>query len=379
MATAFDPIDLGRHRLRSRIVMAPMSRSRAYGPAALPGPSTATYYRQRASAGLIVSEGIQPSPVARGYPATPGLYSPAQVDAWRTVTDAVHAAGGTIFAQLMHAGRIGHPSLLPDGLIPVGPSPITADAQVFTPQGPRPCVEPRELTEADIAATIQDFTTAACNAVAAGFDGVELHGANGFLLHQFLSAQSNTRTDAWGGSVANRIRFPIEVATAVAGAIGADRVGIQLSPGNPYNGMVEQDCPQTYGALATALDGIGLAYLGLAEGPDRALTRKLRGIWSGVFLLNPHTAPRPTGLPELDLVTDGTTDLLSFGSLFLANPDLPHRLALGGPFNPADPSTYYGGDDHGYTDYPTLDQTQTQTQDREQAAGPAPLRARTVP
>ena len=369
MATAFDPIDLGRHRLRNRIVMAPMSRSRAYGPAALPGPSTAAYYRQRATAGLIVSEGIQPSPVARGYPATPGLYSAEQVDAWREVTDEVHAAAGTIFAQLMHAGRIGHPSLLPDGLTPVAPSPVTADAQVFTPQGPRPCVEPRELTDADVTATIQDFATAARNAVAAGFDGVELHGANGFLIHQFLSARSNTRTDGWGGSVTDRIRFPVEVAMAVAGEIGPDRVGIQLSPGNPYNGMVEQDCPQTYGALVTALDGIGLAYLGLAEGPDRELTRQLRGIWSGVFLLNPFTAPRSTGLPELDLVQDGSTDLLSFGSLFLANPDLPRRLAQGGPFNPADPSTYYGGGDHGYTDYPTLDE----------AVEPAPLRARSGP
>ncbi|MHA6763785.1 alkene reductase [Streptacidiphilus sp. PAMC 29251] len=355
MATVFDPIDLGGRRLPNRIVMAPMSRSRAYGPAACPGPSTAAYYRQRASAGLIITEGIQPSAVARGYPATPGLYSPEQIRAWRAVTDEVHQAGGTIFAQLMHAGRIGHPSLLPDGLTPVAPSPIAAAAQVFTAEGPQPCVEPRELTGAEIEATVQDFAAAARNAIAAGFDGVELHGANGFLIHQFLSAHSNARTDGWGGSVPARIRFAVEVTLAVVGAIGADRVGIQLSPGNPYNDMVEQDLPGTYGPLVSALDGFGLAYLSLTEGADRELTRELRRIWSGVLLLNPFTAPRSTGLPELGLVEDGTTDLLSFGSLFLANPDLPRRLAAGGPFNAADPSTFYGGDDRGYTDYPSLE------------------------
>jgi N-ethylmaleimide reductase len=355
MPTAFDPIDLGGRRLPNRIVMAPMSRSRAYGPAACPGPSTAEYYRQRASAGLIVSEGIQPSPVARGYPATPGLYSPEQVRAWRPVTEAVHAAGGTVFAQLMHAGRIGHPSLLPDGLSPVAPSAIAANAQVFTPQGPKPCVQPRELGEEEITATIGDFAAAARNAMAAGFDGVELHGANGFLIHQFLSPHANSRTDGWGGPAANRIRFATEVTKAVAGAIGADRVGVQFSPGNPYNDMVEDDCSGTYGPLVTALDGFGLAYLALAEGPDRELTRELRRLWSGVFVLNPFTAPRTTGPEELELVEDGTADMLSFGALFLANPDLPRRLEQGGPFNSADPSTYYGGDDRGYTDYPFLD------------------------
>ncbi|MFF1449118.1 alkene reductase [Streptomyces sp. NPDC058274] len=355
MPTAFDPVDLGGRRLPNRIVMAPMSRSRAYGPEACPGPSTAEYYRQRASAGLIVSEGIQPSAVARGYPATPGLYSLEQVRAWRPVTEAVHAAGGTLFAQLMHAGRIGHPSLLPDGLSPVAPSAIAANAQVFTPQGPKPCVQPRELGEEEITATIADFAAAARNAMSAGFDGVELHGANGFLIHQFLSPHANSRTDGWGGSAANRIRFAIEVTKAVAGAIGADRVGVQLSPGNPYNDMVEDDCSGTYGPLVTALDRFGLAYLALAEGPDRGLTRELRRLWSGVFVLNPFTAPRTTGPGELELVEDGTADMLSFGALFLANPDLPRRLEQGGPFNTADPSTYYGGDDRGYTDYPFLD------------------------
>jgi N-ethylmaleimide reductase len=355
MTTVFDPVELGGRTLRSRIAMAPMSRSRAYGPAACPSPSSALYYRQRASAGLIVTEGVQPSPVAHGYPATPGLYTGEQISAWRAVTDAVHEEGGTIYAQLMHAGRIGHPSLLPDGLVPVGPSALAADAEVFTRQGPVRCVAPHALTGEEIDATVADFASAARNAVTAGFDGVELHGGNGFLIHQFLSAHSNARDDGWGGSVAGRIRFAIEVARAVGEAVGAQRVGIQLSPGNPYNDMAEDDLTTTYGALVGGLDALGLAYLALAEGPDRELTLRLRKQWTGVFVLNPFTTPASTGPGEVDLVADGTADMLSFGALFLANPDLPRRLVEGGPFNSPDPATFYGGDDRGYTDYPFLD------------------------
>jgi N-ethylmaleimide reductase len=354
MTTPFDPITLGGRSLRNRIVMAPMSRSRAYGPEACPSPSAALYYRQRASAGLIVTEGIQPSAGARGYPATPGLYSEQQVAAWRAVTDAVHQAGGLIYAQLMHAGRIGLPSLLPPGVSPVGPSAIAANASVFTQDGPRNCVMPCELTDREIAQTITEFAHAALNAVAAGFDGVEIHGANGFLVHQFLAANANQRTDSWGGSLANRIRFAVELSAAIAGAIGCDRVGFQVSPANPYNDIVEDDYRETYPALAAALSRLNLAYLAVAEGPDRDLTRHLRTLWPGVFILNPHTAPDVTGLRELKLIEDGTADMIAFGALFLANPDLPRRLAQGGPFNQPDPSTYYGGGDHGYTDYPDL-------------------------
>jgi len=355
MATAFDPLELGRARLANRIVMAPMSRARAYGPDACPHPSTTLYYRQRASAGLIITEGIQPSPTARGYPATPGLHSAAQVDAWRAVTDAVHAAGGVIFAQLMHAGRIGHPSLLPAGAVPVGPSAVAADAMLFTPAGPVACVTPDPLTEADIAAIVDDFAAAARNAVTAGFDGVELHGANGFLVHQFLSANANLRTDRYGGTVEGRIRFALEIVAALTDAVGADRVGLQISPGNPHNDIVELDQAEyLYGALVDALAGQDLAYLSVTEG-ERGLTAHLRKRWPGAFMLNPQTAPRPTGPEDLALVADGTTDLLSFGALFLANPDLPGRLAAGGPFNEPDRGTFYGGGDHGYTDYPFLD------------------------
>ena len=355
MATAFDPLDLGLVRLANRIVMAPMSRARAYGPDACPPVSTKLYYQQRASAGLIITEGIQPTPAARGYPATPGLHTEAQVEAWREVTDAVHRAGGVIFAQLMHAGRIGHPSLLPAGATPVGPSAVAADATVFTPAGPVACVTPSPLTEAEIAAIVDDFAAAARNAVLAGFDGVELHGANGFLVHQFLSANANLRADRYGGTVEGRIRFALEIVAALTDAVGADRVGLQLSPGNPHNDVVEIDeLEQLYGALVDALAGRGLAYLSVTEGA-RSLTAHLRRRWPGVFMLNPRTAPRPTGPEDLALVEDGTTDLISFGALFLANPDLPRRLAEGGPFNQPDRATFYGGGDRGYTDYPFLD------------------------
>jgi N-ethylmaleimide reductase len=229
MTTAFDPVLLGEVQLANRIAMSPMTRSRAYGPEATPTDLMATYYSQRASAGLIITEGTQPSVIGQGYPDTPGLHSAAQVDAWRTVTDAVHAAGGKIFAQLMHTGRIGHPSLLPDGLTPIGPSAVAAKGHVYTHSGPQDFVTPQPLTRDEIWATIDDFAAAARNAIAAGFDGVELHGANGYLIHQFLAPNANQRTDDWGGSVTNRIRFGIEVAKAVTDTIGAQRAPVSGS------------------------------------------------------------------------------------------------------------------------------------------------------
>jgi N-ethylmaleimide reductase len=354
MVTAFDPIVVGGRELANRLVMAPMSRSRAYGPDAAPGQATAIYYAQRASAGLIVTEGIQPSPTGRGYPATPGLYSDVQIQAWRRVTDAVHSADGTIFAQLMHAGRIAHPSVLPAALFPLGPSAVRADTQVFTQAGPQPCVEPRAMTEQDIRETVEDFARAAENAVAAGFDGVEIHGANGFLIHQFLADNTNRRSDAWGGAAENKIRFAVQVATAVSEAVGADRVGFHISPGNPYNDVTESRADEVYPVLVTELAALGLAYLNDSESSAVALTSRLRALWPGVFILNPHTSPGPTGPAQLTLVDDGTTDMLSYGVLFLANPDLPARLARGGPFNPPDPATFYGGGAEGYIDYPAL-------------------------
>jgi N-ethylmaleimide reductase len=327
-----------------------MTRSRAYDPDTVPTAAMAAYYEQRATAGLIITEAIQPSVIGQGYPGTPGLHSVEQVAGWRKVTGAVHRADGVIFAQLMHAGRIGHPR----GLAPVGPSPVAAAGQIFTAEGPRDLPVPVPLTEAGIGQTITEFASAARNAIVAGFDGVELHGANGYLLHQFLSTSANRRTDRWGGSAAGRIRFTVEVAAAVAAAIGAHRTGLRISPANPFNDIAEDGYRGTYPALVEALEPIGLAYLHIAEGPDRELTLRLRKQFTGTLILNPHTPGSATGPAELALIEDGTADMISFAALFLANPDLPARLAAGGPFNTPDPGTFYGGDERGYTDYPAL-------------------------
>ncbi|WP_033288196.1 alkene reductase [Amycolatopsis jejuensis] len=357
MTTAFDPIALGSTKLPNRIAMAPMTRSRAYGPGATVTDLTATYYAQRASAGLIITEGTQPSVLGQGYPNTPGLHTDDQVAAWRKVTDAVHAEGGTIFAQLMHTGRISHPSLLPGDLHPVAPSAILPQGKVFTNDGLQDLVTPKELTGDEITRTIADFAAAARNAIDAGFDGVEIHGANGYLIHQFLAPNANLRTDRWGGSVENRIRLGVAVAKAVTDEIGADRTGFRISPGNPFNDITETDAAdvdETYTALLTELASLNVAYVHLIEGADRELTLRLRKTWPGVFVLNPFTRPDPTGPETLGLVEDGTADVISFGALFLANPDLPRRLAEGGPFTTPDRTTFYGGDHRGYTDYPKL-------------------------
>jgi N-ethylmaleimide reductase len=353
-ASAFTPFRLGGLTLPNRIVMAPMTRSRAYGPGTSPTELMATYYAQRASAGLIVTEGTQPSAVGQGYPNTPGLHSAEQVVAWRAVTDAVHARGGRIFAQLMHAGRISDPDLLPDGLAPAAPSAVAASGVIYTHAGPKPFSTPHELTADEIAATVADFADAARNAIAAGFDGVELHGANGYLIHQFLSTNANLRTHEWGGTPEGRVRFAVAVASAVVDAVGADRVGFRISPANPYNDMEDADPAAVYLPLASALSALGIAYLHQLEAPgQRELTLKLRALWPKAFMLNPATTA-PTGPSELGLIADGTADLISFGALFLANPDLPARLAKGGPFNEPDRTKAFGGDHAGYTDYPAL-------------------------
>ncbi|WP_369251287.1 alkene reductase [Streptomyces sp. R41] len=356
MSKAFEATELGGKRLANRIVMAPMTRSRAYGPGQSATELMAEYYAQRASAGLIITEGTQPSVIGQGYPDTPGIHSDQQITAWRTVTDAVHAKGGVIYLQLMHTGRVGHPTLM--GLTPVGPSPVQAKGQVYTHQGPQDFVTPKELTEHEITETIADYATAARNAIAAGFDGVELHGANGYLIHQFLAPNANTRTDAWGGSPERRIRFAVETAKAVADAIGADKTGFRISPANPYNDIDETDrtdVDATYTALIDALAPLNLAYLHQMEAPEiRDLTLRLRKAWPTTFILNPHTGINPTGPEELQLIDDNTADLIAYGGLFLANPDLPTRLQQGGPFNTPDRATSFGGNHTGYTDYPTL-------------------------
>ncbi|MFF3332880.1 alkene reductase [Streptomyces sp. NPDC002888] len=357
MSTAFESYDLSGTSLSNRIVMAPMTRSRAYGPGQSATELMAEYYAQRASAGLIVTEGTQPSVIGQGYPNTPGIHSVEQIAAWRTVTDAVHAQGGVIYLQLMHTGRVGHPTLM--GLTPAGPSAVAAQGQVYTQQGPQDFVTPKELTEDEIQQTIADYATAARNAIEAGFDGVELHGANGYLIHQFLAPNANQRTDAWGGIPENRIRFAVETADAVAQAIGADKVGFRISPANPYNDIDESDrtdVEATYTALVNALAPLNLAYLHQMEAPEvRDLTLRLRKAWPTTFILNPFTGTEPTGPEELKLIEDGIADLIAYGGLFLANPDLPTRLQQNGPFNTPDRATSFGGDHRGYTDYPTLD------------------------
>lgn len=354
MTTAFDSLDLAGTPLANRIALAPMTRSRA-GEGGVPTELTVEYYAQRASAGLLITEGIQPSVVGQGYPSTPGLHSDEQIAAWRKVTGAVHDRGGRIFAQILHTGRIGHPVLLPDGLTPVGASAVAATGQVFTHEGAKDFVTPRELTDTEVRATIADFATAARAAVDAGFDGVELHGANGYLIHQFLAPNSNLRTDAWGGSVEGRIRFALETVRAVVAEIGAARTAIRLSPGNPYNDIDEPAPEATYSALVQAIEPLGLAYLHLVEGAagDRELTESLRKQFNGTLVLNP-ASEGPTGPEALALIEEGVADIVSYGVLFLANPDLPERLRAGGPFNAPDTATFYGGDHRGYTDYPVL-------------------------
>ncbi|MGH3501561.1 MAG: alkene reductase [Nocardioidaceae bacterium] len=354
MPTAFDPIAVGDQKLKNRIVMSPMTRSRAYGADTSPTDDVATYYAQRAGAGLIVTEGTQPNIVGQGYPNTPGLHSAVQVESWRKVTDAVHAGGGVIFAQLMHTGRIGHPSTYADPQAPVGPSAVRAEGQIFTAEGMQDFVIPRELTSAEIKETIADFAAAAQNAIAAGFDGVELHGANGYLLHQFLSTNANQRSDQWGGSPTNGVRLAVEATRAVADAIGPGRTALRLSPANPLNDIVEDDHRATYPLVLKALDDLGLAYLHILESRDPEFTPVLRQAWSGTFMLNPATPGGRTGPEHLALVENGTTDLVSFGQLFIANPDLPERLLIGAPLATPDMAKAYGGDHRGYTDYPTL-------------------------
>jgi N-ethylmaleimide reductase len=354
MPTLFDPAQLGSVAVANRTVMAPMTRSRATG-GGVPADLTAEYYRQRAGAGLIVTEATQPSAAGQGYVNTPGLHTDAQEAGWRAVADAVHADGGRIFAQLMHAGRISHPDLLPDGLHPLAPSAVTPTGQAFTATGLQDFVQPRPLTSDEIAATVADFAAAARRAIAAGLDGIEIHGANGYLVQQFLAGNTNRRADAYGGSVENRIRFAVEVVEAVVGAIGADRVGLRISPGSDYNDIAEDDTLELYTALVEALAPLGLAYLHVVEAADPVVNGKIRAAWPGVLIVNPHRAGRDFADPDAAqrLLDDGA-DLISFARGFLANPDLVERFRTGAPLNQPDQATFYGGDHRGYTDYPTL-------------------------
>ncbi|MFD2179223.1 alkene reductase [Veronia pacifica] len=352
MSTLFTATSYGAISVKNRFVMAPMSRNRATFEG-LPTPIMATYYGQRAGAGMIVSEGIQPDIQGQGFMNSPGLHSEAQVEAWRAVTAEVKRQGGKMVAQLMHCGRIGHPSLYPSAHQPLAPSAIKAAGQTFTPSGMADFPVPKAMTDEDIHAAIQGFATAAANAIRAGFDGVEIHAGNGFLLHQFMASNTNCREDNYGGSMENRLRFTLEVVDAVVKEIGADRTGIRLSPANPYNDIVEEDTEALYSALVDALPE--LAFVHIMEANVRAITEILKTKLTSPLILNPHehAADGPVGGEIADKVLDAALcSGVAFGALFIANPDLVGRIRMNGPLNDLDPNTLYGGDHKGYTDYP---------------------------
>ncbi|MFJ3791668.1 alkene reductase [Kitasatospora sp. NPDC090091] len=354
----FRPTRLGALRLANRLVMAPMTRNRA-SAAGVPEPIMATYYAQRASAGLIIAEATTPNAVGATYPNIPAIHDESHVAGWRRVTDAVRAAGGQMFLQLQHGGRVGHPET--SGHHPLAPSPVPLPGTIVTPSGHRENVVPREMTEEEIRATVADFAAAARRAVDAGFAGVEVHAANGYLLHQFLSNHTNHRTDGYGGAVANRIRLTVEVVRAVVEAVGAERVGVRIAPGVTANAMAEDDVDEVYPALLSALDDLGPAYLHVVfADPDQPLFRTLRKAWSGTLIANP-ALPWPGPLPAdggraaAERLLEAGADLVSLGRSFLANPDLVTRLRTGAPLNPIrDAHLMYVGGETGYTDYPTL-------------------------
>jgi len=350
----FSPLELGGLVLPNRLVMAPLTRNRA-GPGNVPTALNAEYYAQRAGAGLIISEASQISPQGVGYPATPGIHNAAQVAGWRQVTDAVHAAGGRIFIQLWHVGRISHPSLQPDDALPVAPSAIRPAGDASTYAGNQPFVTPRALDTGEIPGVVAAYAAAARHTQEAGFDGVEIHAANGYLLDQFLRDGTNTRTDAYGGSVANRMRLLEEVVTAVTAVWPAGRVGVRLSPENRFNDIQDSQPQATFNAVADMLGGHGLAYLHVLEGDmtgteSRVDYRELKRRFGGVYMANNgYTRER-----ALRALQQGAADLVAFGKLYIANPDLPVRFARDAPLNEPDPSTFYGGGAAGYTDYPAL-------------------------
>jgi N-ethylmaleimide reductase len=359
------PVKLGKLELPNRVLMAPMTRNRA-AAGNVPTALNATYYVQRASAGLIITEATQVSPQGVGYPGTPGIHTDAQVEGWRGVTRAVHEAGGRIALQLWHVGRISHPDLQPDGALPVAPSAIAAEGNAMTATGPQPFVTPRALAIDEIAGVVRQFAAGARRAKDAGFDGVEIHGANGYLIDQFLRTGTNQRTDAYGGSVENRARFLREVTAAVCEVWEPGRVGVRLSPTGSFNTMSDADPAATFSYAAEVLNAFGLAFLHVTE---------LRPAPAGVTLVTPLLRRAFHG----PLVINGSFDLASaeeslrrdegdavaFASKFLSNPDLPHRFAVGAPLNDLDRATMYGGGAAGYTDYPALDAVT--------AASPAPV------
>ncbi|WP_375489974.1 alkene reductase [uncultured Jatrophihabitans sp.] len=355
MPSLFDPIDIGKLTLPNRIVMAPLTRNRA-GDGQVPQDIAVEYYAQRAGTGLIVTEGTQPSGVGQGYLNTPGMHTDAQRDGWARVADAVHARDGHIFVQLMHAGRIAHPDNKPVREM-VAPSAIAAPDTMITASGPQPYPTPRALATEEIPGVVAEFVHAAQQAVAAGLDGVEIHGANGYLVHQFLAPSSNERTDGYGATPANRARFGIEVVTAVAQAIGPERVGLRISPAHNIQGALEtdeRDTAATYHAFIDAIRPLGIAYLSYLADPRAALTRDLRARFAGPVIANSGFADVTSRDAAQQILDEGLADAVAVGRLVIANPDLVERWRTDAPLNEPNADTFYGGGAEGYTDYPSL-------------------------
>ncbi len=351
----FTPIRIGPYDLPNRIFMAPMTRNRA--PETVPTPMMATYYRQRATAGLIITEASQVSPQGVGYPATPGIHDERQVAGWKRVTEAVHEAGGHIFLQLWHVGRISHPDYH-NGALPVAPSAIAAKGQATTYEGMKPFVTPRALATSEIPGIVEQFRQAAKNALEAGFDGVEIHAANGYLLDQFLRDGTNRRTDEYGGSVENRARLLLEVTSAVVGEWGEGRVGVRLSPSGTFNDMSDSDPETTFTYVADKLSSYPLVYLHIVDALEGDIRHgakvvplpSLRRAYRGTLVVNGgYDKARGNAV-----IAEGLADAVAFAQLFLANPDLVQRFRVDAPLNPPDFATFYGGDEKGYIDYPTL-------------------------
>lgn len=355
MSKLFDPMRIGRYALQNRLVMAPMTRSRARLDGT-PGELAAEYYAQRASVGLIVTEGTQPSDDGQGYLATPGIYTDAHVAGWKKTTDAVHARGGHLFMQLMHAGRMSHRDNTPHHRQGVAPSAIAPGTQMFTAKGMQDIPIPRALTTEEVRKTVADFRFAARRAIEAGADGVEIHGANAYLIQQFFAPSSNTRTDEYGGAIENRARFAIDVAAAITEEIGADRAAIRLSPGTTMWGIAEgAEGPDLYRYLVAELDKLGLAYLHIMHQGNEPLLADIRKLWKGALILNRPGRPREQIGAD---VASGRADLEAYGQMVLANPDFIARLKAHAPMNEANRHGFFGGTAQGCTDYPTWSEAQ---------------------
>jgi len=358
----FQPLTMGSLTLPNRVLMSPLTRSRSSQPGDIPNDMNTQYYQQRASAGLILSEATQVSPQGKGYAFTPGIHSQEQIAGWKKITDAVHLAGGRIHMQLWHVGRISRPELQPNGQLPVAPSAIKpegAKTYISADSGMVDVLEPRALETHEMAGIVEQYRQGALNAQKAGFDGVEVHAANGYLLEQFIKSGSNHRTDEYGGSLENRLRLPLMVIEAVIDVWGKDKVGVRVGPTGSFNGMHDDNPIETFTAFAKHLNDLGIAYLEVVEdsfqgnhasGRPENIIDAIRAAYKGTYIANgAYTAEEAR-----TRISEGRCDLVTFGRPFIANPDLPERFRQNAPLNEWDDSTFYGGSEHGYTDYPTL-------------------------